>query len=51
MRQRDGEGMLGRLYRRLATPVMRSQPLGVDFPDAVGVATLLVLRAVRDQVA
>ena len=38
-----GEGFLGRLYRRFATPVVRSRALGLDIPDAsVGVATVLV---------
>ena len=37
-----GEGLLGRLYRRFATPVVRSRRSAWIFLIAVGVATLLV---------
>jgi multidrug efflux pump subunit AcrB len=37
-----GEGILGRLYRRFATPVVRSRRSAWIFLTAVGVATLLV---------
>jgi multidrug efflux pump subunit AcrB len=37
-----GEGFLGRLYRRFATPVVRSRRSAWVFLIAVGVATLLV---------
>ena len=37
-----GEGFLGRLYRRFATPVVRSRKNAWTFLIAVGVATLLV---------
>ncbi len=37
-----GEGFLGRLYRRFATPVVRSRRSAWIFLIAVGVATLLV---------
>jgi multidrug efflux pump subunit AcrB len=37
-----GEGFLGRLYRRFATPVVRSRRSAWIFLSAVGVATVLV---------
>ncbi len=37
-----GEGILGRLYRRVATPVVRSRKSAWIFLISVGVATLLV---------
>ena len=37
-----GEGLLGRLYRRFATPVVRSRRSAWIFLSAVGVATVLV---------
>ena len=37
-----GEGLLGRLYRRFATPVVRSRRSAWIFLGAVGVATVLV---------
>jgi len=37
-----GEGFLGRLYRRIATPVVRSRRSAWIFLGAVGVATVLV---------
>ncbi len=37
-----GEGILGRLYRRFATPVVRSRRSAWIFLGAVGVATVLV---------
>jgi multidrug efflux pump subunit AcrB len=37
-----GEGLLGRLYRRFATPVMRSRRSAWIFLGAVGAATVLV---------
>ena len=36
-----GEGVLGRLYRRFATPIVRSRPTAWTFLIVVGVATLL----------
>jgi multidrug efflux pump subunit AcrB len=38
-----GEGMLGRLYRRVATPVIRSRRSAWTFLIAVGLATLLAM--------
>jgi multidrug efflux pump subunit AcrB len=37
-----GEGILGRLYRRVATPIVRSRRSAWTFLIAVGVATVLV---------
>ncbi len=38
----DGEGFLGRLYRRFATPVVRSRRSAWTFLVGVGIATVLV---------
>src|SRR5664280_500286 len=45
-----GEGLLGRLYRRFATPIVRSRRSAGIFLGAVGIATVLacVLFATRD---
>ena len=44
-----GEGLLGRLYRRFAAPIMRTRRRAWIFLISVGVATRRRLRAVRHQ--